>query len=202
MAEPIENIIFDIGGVILHVDFMPAVRAFAVESGLDPDRVIAEIFQSDELHEYDRGRISADEFFRRLRVRLKVRMDEARMRHFWDNIFQENEDVTRLIRDWHGKRKMFLISNTCESHVEQFEKQFDLFKLFHDRVYSCRVGLLKPQVEIYELALKQFGVEASKTLFIDDKPENIEGARKSGLNAHHFTEHGRLLAEIKKLGLA
>lgn len=200
-GEKIENVIFDIGGVILHVDFMPAVKAFAVESGLNPERVIQEVFEGPELKKYDRGHIGADEFFRALRARLRVRMDETRMRQLWDDIFRENTPVADLIRSWHGKRPMFLISNTCQSHVEQFEGQFDLFGLFDDRVYSCDVGLLKPQIEIYELALKQFGVEASKTVFIDDKPENVEGAQKAGLHAIHFTDHAKFLEQMGVLGM-
>ena len=197
----VENVILDIGGVILHVDFMPAIEAFAREAGLDHQRVMLEIFESRELDDYDRGRINADQFFQAIRLRLKVRMDERRMRQLWDDIFSENTPVADLIRGWHGKLRMFLISNTCQSHVEQFERQFDLFRLFDGRLYSCHVGLLKPEIEIYELALKKFRVEASKTLFIDDRPENIEGARAAGLHAIHFTGHVSLLAELKKFGL-
>lgn len=198
----VENIIFDIGGVILLVDFMPAVDAFARESGLDHERVIVEIFESHELDDYDRGRIGADEFFRAIRLRLKIEMDDVLMRRLWDDIFRENTPVADLIRRWHGTRPMFLISNTCQSHVEQFERQFDLFGLFDDRIYSCHVGLLKPEMEIYELALNRFGVEASKTLFVDDRPENIEGARKAGLHAIHFTGHEPLMEGLKKFELA
>ena len=198
----VDNIIFDIGGVILHVDFMPAVDAFARESGLDHEHVIVEIFESRELDDYDRGRIGVEQFFAALRSRLKISMDAGKMRHLWDDIFRENTPVADLIRRWHGTRPMFLISNTCQSHVERFERQFDLFRLFRDRIYSCHVGLLKPETEIYELALNRFGVEASKTLFVDDRPENIEGARKAGFHAIHFTGHTAFLEEIKKFGLA
>lgn len=201
LTPKIDSIIFDIGGVILHVDFMPAVTAFARKAGLDPQRVIDGIFGSRELNDYDRGRISAEDFFAALRRRLKIDMDAGEMRGFWDDIFQENTPVADLIRGWHGKRRMFLISNTCESHVEQFEGQFDLFRLFHDRVYSCRVGLLKPELEIYRLALKQFGVEAAATVFIDDKLENVEGAKKAGLQAIHFKSTEDFLEQMGALGL-
>lgn len=201
VSQPVENVIFDIGGVILHVDFMPAVAAFARKAGLDPRRVIEGIFGSPELNDYDRGRISAEQFFEALRLRLKIGMNAGEMKRFWDDIFQENTPVADLIRGWHGKRRMFLISNTCESHVEQFERQFDVFRLFHDRVYSCRVGLLKPEVEIYRLALRQFGIDGSRTVFIDDKPENVQGAREAGLQAIHFQGNEKFLETIRSLGM-
>jgi len=200
-SEKIDNIIFDIGGVILHVDFMPAIEALADESRLEPDHVMREIFASPELKDYDRGRIGPEDFFRALRTRLKVAMDAQKMRRLWDDIFRENTPVADVIRAWHGTRPMFLISNTCQSHVEQFEKQFDLFGLFKDRVYSCDVGLLKPDAEIYRLAIRKFGVEPSRTLFIDDKPENVDGAREAGLQAIHFKRHEEFLEKVRSLGM-
>ena len=179
----------------------PSVDAFARESGLDHEHVIVEIFESRELDDYDRGRIGAEQFFEAIRSRLKIGMDAGKMRQLWDDIFRENTPVADLIRRWHGMRPMFLISNTCQSHVEQFERQFDLFGLFRDRIYSCHVGLLKPEVEIYELALNRFGVEASKTLFVDDRPENIEGARKAGFYGVHFQGYEDFLRQVGALGM-
>jgi len=129
----IENVIFDIGGVILDVDFKPAAEVFAKECGVTPREILQTVFPSRELEQYDRGRIEPGEFFRHLRSRFKIQLDEDALRRLWDDIFRENVPVAKLIRGWHGRLPMYLISNTCRSHVEQFESQFDLFGLFKNR---------------------------------------------------------------------
>ena len=201
MKGEIQNIIFDIGGVILHVDFARPVGIMARETGLSPERIMEDIFNGPELERYDRGRIGCGEFFQSIRSRFNMKMDEREMKRLWSDIFEENAAVSGLIRRWHGTVPLFLLSNTCKSHVDQFEAQFDVFKLFNDRVYSFETGHLKPELEIFEQAIRRFQIDPLKTLFIDDKEDNVEGANRVGLHALRFIDSDTLLKDLAKLGL-
>ena len=89
--------------------------------------------------------------------------------------------------------RTFLLSNTNAIHVAEFEKTIDetmgieyFRSAFEHIYYSNELGLRKPHTEVYEFVLKQHGLVAERTLFIDDTIRHVEGARKAGLKGHHF----------------
>ncbi|GAA1986075.1 HAD family phosphatase [Isoptericola halotolerans] len=73
--------------------------------------------------------------------------------------------------------------------------------LLRDVVVSGRVGLAKPDPAIFRLALDRFGVEAARTVFVDDTLHNVEAARAVGLHAVHFTDTAALRVALAGLGL-
>ncbi|TNF24723.1 MAG: HAD family phosphatase, partial [Bacteroidetes bacterium] len=98
-----------------------------------------------------------------------------------------------LLRKLGSEKRISLLSNTNEIHVESFEAALkrdhgldDLSGLFEKVYYSCRTGMRKPETRIFEMVLREQGYSASETLFIDDSPQHIEGARKAGLHVYHL----------------
>ena len=90
-------------------------------------------------------------------------------------------------------QKIVLLSNTNEIHVQSFESdlkmehgQNDLSDYFQTVYYSCRVGMRKPESRIFQHVIDLEGFNPSETLFIDDSPQHIEGAKKVGLHAYHL----------------
>ena len=66
---------------------------------------------------------------------------------------------------------------------------------------SARVGLIKPDPAIFALHAKTFGLDPKATLFFDDNPHNIEGARESGWTAELFTDPARMKADLARHGV-
>jgi len=97
---------------------------------------------------------------------------------------------------------LFGITNFSHEFWPPFRaREAAMFDHFRDIVVSGDEKMVKPDPAIYRLALDRFGVAADAALFIDDRLENVEGARAVGMMAHHFTDAGRLRAELVGLGL-
>ena len=99
----------------------------------------------------------------------------------------------RILEKLHAEKRISLLSNTNEIHVEAFESAMkkvhgiqNLSGFFDHVYYSCRVGMRKPEERIFEHVIKEQNYNPSETLFIDDSPQHIEGAKKVGLHAYHL----------------
>jgi glucose-1-phosphatase len=105
-----------------------------------------------------------------------------------------------------GKYKTFALSNINEIHVntirQTINKQFgevDLHPFFHQVYYSNEVGHRKPNKEIYEVLLQRENLNAAETFFVDDKIENVEAARKLGIQAYHLADREKLFELLQGL---
>jgi putative hydrolase of the HAD superfamily len=87
-------------------------------------------------------------------------------------------------------------------YAAHLEQTHDFVGLFREGVFSARVGLIKPQAEIFELAQRRFGVEPAATLFIDDHRPNVDAARSIGWQALHFTSPAQCVADLRAMGVA
>ena len=92
------------------------------------------------------------------------------------------------------KYRLFLLSNTNEIHIKAFSAYLkkaygfsDFSDYFENWYYSCRIGKRKPDQEIFEFVLSENGLIPSETLFIDDSPQHIEGAKKTGIHAYRLS---------------
>jgi putative hydrolase of the HAD superfamily len=90
-------------------------------------------------------------------------------------------------RSMHGKVPLYLLSNIGCIHHDHIFEEYDFFRtLFDDGVYSYKAGIMKPERRIFEIARAQFGVDPSRTLYIDDLEENVRGAESVGFLGHHY----------------
>jgi putative hydrolase of the HAD superfamily len=79
-----------------------------------------------------------------------------------------------------------ILSNMPHDLLEEMRKNFDWLDEFDVQIWSCEHGIVKPDPAIYRLCLNALGCEPHRTLFFDDRPNNIEGARQAGMKAHLF----------------
>jgi 2-haloacid dehalogenase len=97
---------------------------------------------------------------------------------------------------------LFAITNFSGEFWPAFRaRESAMFDRFRDIVVSGDEKLVKPDAAIYHLALARFGLEATRTVFIDDSLANVEGAAAVGLIALHFTGEPKLRRELRELGL-
>ena len=84
--------------------------------------------------------------------------------------------------------RLFVLSNMSKEYIA-YLRQMPVFKYFEAEIVSCEVGLIKPQPEIYRLLLDRFVLDASQTMFIDDRLENTIAAQKQGIVPFHFNRY-------------
>jgi len=197
----IKAVIFDIGNVLLRFDISLALNRLASKSGTPIEEAMQTGAQVSRA--YESGRIDRAEFMRRLMEILQYSGTRQEFVAAWEAIFTENEPMTKLVAELHRDYPLYLLSNTNDIHVEYMFREYPFFGLFRDAVYSHVAGCMKPDREIYEIAVKQFGIHPEETLFIDDLGANIQTARESGLVAiqYDYNRHGEFIQEIAAAGV-
>lgn len=195
MINGIKHIIFDLGGVLLNIDYKLTENAF-VELGIeDFPQLYSQLRQTPLFDNIETGKISGVEFVAQLKEAAGVYLTEKQIVNAW-NAMLLNFPLRRLqiLQQLGLHYDLVLLSNTNEIHEAAFnnilqrEHGIPNIGVFFDKVYlSHKVGLRKPMPEIFQKVLDDTGFDATDTLFIDDSPQHIVGAEKVGIKAIHLT---------------
>ena len=192
--QPIKNIIFDLGGIFMNLDFKLTERAF-VELGITQFSAMYSQHHSNDLFEQlETGKITAGEFYEVFRKESKSQLTNEQIKTAWNALLldfpAERLEWLDVIRH---KYKVYLFSNTNIIHYDAFMEilsnnngctYFNTY--FLKAYYSHQLGLRKPYRESYQKILEEQGLLAAETLFIDDTAKNIEGAQNAGLQTIHL----------------
>ncbi len=205
----IKNIIFDLGGVILNIDFTRSVEAFR-KLGIDD---IAEIYtgysQSKFFDLYDKGLISDNDFINELKKNIPSNVSKHQIIDAWNAMILDfPADRIELLQKLKKKYRLFLLSNTNSIHFPVYNNQLkeiyeisDLSELFENTYYSFRIGMRKPDVDFFKLVLNENNLKAEETLFVDDSPLNTEAAEKLGINALEYNPEESLEKVLLRLNI-
>ncbi len=203
----IKNIIFDLGGIFLKVDYQKTQDAFVKLGITNFDDYYKQDFVSKPFEQIEIGEISPEEFYEGIRNITNIKIADADLENAWNAMLGEFwMDRLEWLDEINKQYNVYLFSNTNQIHYNAFLKtynQLNLGKSFHSYFikdyYSQIIGLRKPNVESYQAILKEQNLEAHETLFIDDTYKNIEGAIKAGLQTLHLTSSMNLITETNKL---
>ena|ERR1700741_4362952 len=187
----VKNIIFDLGGVILRIDYLLTEKAFKDIGCMDFEKKYSQARQLPLFDDFETGRISVQHFVNELKKMLEIEVSDTAVINAWNAMLIDlPASRLHLLKELKSKYRIFLLSNTNEIHIKGFEKIIyeqhgitGLGDYFEKVYYSCRVNMRKPDAEIFELVLKENSLEAGETLFIDDSIQHVEGALKVGLQA-------------------
>jgi putative hydrolase of the HAD superfamily len=182
---PVRAILFDLGRVVIDIDFERALSAWQRHSRLPPEQLRA-LFRHDEPYErHETGSLSAESYFEHLRELLALECDGAQVALGWNSIFLgEIEETVHMLDAIRDKVPCYAISNTNAAHVDEMNRGFPaLLPRFRKVFTSHEIGHRKPHAEAFRHVLREIGVPAPEVLLFDDLPENIEGARRCGLQA-------------------
>ena len=204
MGQPI--LIFDFGNVVGYFDYLHAWERFAEGLGMTgPDfrDLIVERGFPRLLAEFECGRIAPDAFAARLMEMSGVRLSYEEFVRCWEDIFQLNEPVARLISRLESSGyRIYLGSNTNVLHATFYRRTFaSTMDRLDGFILSYEVGHLKPAREFFEACVEAAGVPASSCVFIDDVAENVEGAREAGLAAVQYVDTPTLIDDLRRVGV-
>ncbi len=195
----IKAIIFDLGGVILNLNPQKTLEAFALITGLSSDTLLA-YASNDVFRNYEKGKTTSFEFRNGLRKLFQMHISDAELDIAWNAMLLELplarlEMIGKLQKNY----KTYILSNTNEIHIKAFDEIVDeatagkpINHYFNTVYYSHKVGMRKPNAEIFNMVLIENDLEPSSTLFIDDTLEHIESAKKLGLQTWHLTNQEEL----------
>jgi putative hydrolase of the HAD superfamily len=185
----IKNIIFDLGGVIINLDMQRTINLFESFGITNFVSVYNQFTQTELFDRFDKGLIDEHSFFRSIKNTFHLKQSVEELKDAW-NAMLLDIPPHRLVKlkMYKNRYRTFLLSNTNETHISCFEtylqrehKVDNLSPFFEKDYYSCRLGLRKPDKEIFEFVLKKNNLNPEETLFIDDTINHIKGASSAGI---------------------
>jgi FMN phosphatase YigB (HAD superfamily) len=187
--QEIKNIIFDFGGVFIDVDYKKTEKAF-IDAGITNFHDLYSQHAASPLFEQlEKGEVDSDHFHAGLRNASGISLTGQQIDDCWNSMLGDfYPEAIEKAKELQERYRIFLFSNTNSIHYEcvmnKYQEQFgkrDFDSIFEKAYYSHTAGIRKPYPEAYEWVLKDAGLTAAETLFIDDTISNIEGAKQAGL---------------------
>lgn len=182
-------IIFDLGGVILNIDYNLTRIAFENVGIKNFHEMYSQANADDLFMKLETGHISEEDFYNEVNQRAGLHLSHKEIKMAWNAMlltFRENS--LQFLDSLRSKYQLFLLSNTNHIHLDAFNKIYHskkrekIFDAFFDKAYySCKVGLRKPDANIYEFVLNECQLDAATTLFIDDSTQNVDAAKALGM---------------------
>jgi glucose-1-phosphatase len=198
-----DALLFDLGRVVLDIDFSKAIACWATHAGCAPSDIAARFVRGETYRRHEVGSISDADYFDSLRTSLGIQISDAQFLEGWNAIFAgEMPGIADQLARASNHLPLYAFSNTNRPHVEHFSAvHADLLGHFRNIYLSSTIGLRKPDRAAYDHVVGAIGVPAWRIVFFDDLGANIEGARACGLMAVHVTSSADVAEALTALGL-
>lgn len=212
MPEPMsppEAVVFDFGGVLFNWQPAQLIQSVLPHLAGNDEQALAlaaSVFQSfvpgSDWSEFDRGALSWDEVRDRIASRTGLAAQDV---HTLMNAIPPHLAPVAATVDWlhqlaEAGMPLFFLSNMPRPYAEFLEREHAFLGRFKSGVFSCHIGQIKPNADIFETAARQFGVAPTRTVFIDDNIHNIKTARALGWRAVQFVDAAQCQADLASLG--
>ncbi len=197
----IRALILDYGGVISKPQNPDNVNNILQILKLD-DNDFKNVYQ-DKRENYDNGQLSGEEYWLNILQHYGLEPNGSEVTDLiqediksWTQI---NDSMIQFIEESRAKlHKLAIISNMTRDTLAFMNRHFQWLELFDELIFSCEIGINKPDTRIYEACLSRLEISAQECLFVDDSEENVLGAMKSGMNVVHFKFFAQFWQESDK----
>ncbi len=196
-------LLFDLGRVVLDIDFDKVVTIWAGHAGCAAADIAGRFVVDDSYRNHETGALDDAAFFQSLRGSLGIALSDAQFLEGWNAIFAgEMPGIAPLLGRAAARMPLYAFSNTNPSHVAHFSKSYpDLLGHFREMFLSSTIGLRKPDAAAYDHVVRAIGVPAQRIVFFDDSADNIAGARARGLIGVHVTSMDDVAKALEELGI-
>ena len=193
MDSKIKNVVFDLGGVLINLDFDNCLNAFRKAGFQDIEKQACQFRGKGFFSQFELGEISPEEFRKAIRKEVSEALSDHEIDDMWNlmllNIPREKLDLLLELRE---RYMVYLLSNTNQIHwdyagEEMFNyRGFRADDFFEDTFLSFKMHLAKPDKAIYEKVMKEANILPEETFFIDDSETNCRAAAALGIQTHHY----------------
>ena len=201
-ASNIQALLFDLGGVVVDIDFNRAFAHWQSMSRLSATELKAAFTFDLPYQRHERGEISAAEYFAHLAQHLQLHDDPVRIAQGWNSIFiSEITETRRMVEAARALLPCYAFTNTHAAHQAVWSARFPAVVRAFERVFvSSEIGHRKPDRSAFEFVAQTIGVPIGSILFFDDTLENVNGALAAGLEAVHVRGPVDVKAALLRLG--
>jgi HAD superfamily hydrolase (TIGR01509 family) len=195
-----KTIIFDLGAVILNINYQNTIDEFTKLGVNNAATFYSKKVQTNLFNQIETGMISSNEFLKALQKETK-NANINQVEKAWNAMLLDlpEERIQLIEKLKKNNYSIYLLSNTNAIHIDAIKKQLGkrkwlaFCKLFDKMYLSHELGLRKPDVKIFEYILNEQKLKAEEVFFIDDSPQHIASAKKIGIHCHHLLDDENII---------
>ena len=198
---PVDALLFDLGGVLIEIDFDRAFAHWARCSGVDA-ALLRGRFRTDDFYlQHEIGHLDAAGYFASLRRSLEVDIPDAEFEAGWGDILvREVPGIRSVLADAARLAPLYVFSNTNASHHRIWASRYaELLSPFRQVFVSSELGKRKPTPEAFHSVAQAIDVPPERILFFDDSIDNVNGALAVGMQAVHVQSVADTKRAIERL---
>ncbi len=181
----VDALLFDLGGVVIDVDFARVTARWAEHAGCDPERLRRRFTLDEAYSRHERGEIGANAYFASLRQSLAIDIGDEQFRDGWNALFGGViPGIEPLLADAGARLPIYAFSNSNPAHEEFWSVAYaGTLSRFRRIFVSSTIGHRKPDKAAFLHVAQAIATPPERILFFDDSTENVAGARAIGLQA-------------------
>jgi len=196
----IKNLLFDMGAVLINIDYNKTIQAFQEIGINDFGTQFSQTTASPIFESLETGKITEAAFYQQIQSQCSNIVDSTAIKNAWNAILEDfRKESMDFLFTLKKEYRLFLLSNTNAIHLDEvnliLQKQLGVNQVddyFEKAYYSHKVGMRKPNADIFEFVLEDANINAAETLFIDDTQMNIDTATRLGFKTHLLLSEERI----------
>lgn len=197
-----KTFLFDLGNVLLffsHDRMCQQIGALCHKSGSEIRELL---FGGDQNLNFDRGTITEAEFLTWLETETNSTLKHKELQTAFADIFTPNETMFPILDELKERgHRLVLLSNTNVMHIEFIRREYQVLEKFDHLILSYEVEAVKPEVAIYQAALRAIECEPEHCFYTDDISEYVVAGREHGLQADIFTTTASFVGQLQSHGI-
>jgi 2-haloacid dehalogenase len=195
----IRNVVFDIGQVFLRLNHRPFL-GLLTERGVDASNLDA-LLNRVSFDDHETGRLHGTALMERFAALATEPVTHADLHAKWVDMFELQPRMVDLAHRLSGRYQVYLLSNIGDLHWAHVSREYGLHQIGHGALLSYLAGVMKPHEGIYIEAERRFALEPARTVFIDDRAENIAAAKARGWHGIVHSDYDITVAELRALSV-
>lgn len=202
--DNIRAVIFDLGRVLVDFDHRISAEKISSLAGKSSKEVYDFFFNSPLIQSFEEGKISLEDFFAEVKMRLGLKISFREFLPVWNGIFfltEENKKIYQLSKRLKKDYKVALLSNVNILHFEHLKKNFPVFDAFDFIFTSYESGCSKPDPRIYQKVIEALKCPPCEIFYTDDREELIDVAKKIGLRSFVYKGFEQLKHDLASCGI-
>ena len=208
LLQGVDAIIFDFGNVLIDLDYPKVIRKFSEISNKKVSEIERMVVNAPFLQRFEMGLIGPERFRAELNNYLGIKLSESQFDPIWNSMLKHipksRLDKVRAIGETYDT---YILSNTNIIHELAFEEmvmeetgEMSIRDFVKEAFFSHEIGLRKPDAACYNHVVDELSNYPSRMLFLDDRLDNVEAAKKAGMKAVQIFNPDKQLNEIFGLG--
>lgn len=197
-----QNIIFDVGQVLVNYDWETYLDGFGFPKE-KREKIADAVFRSNVWNERDRSSKKESYYVEKMvKAAPEYESDIREVMRRSDETVTKTDYADTWVRYLKDKGyHVYILSNYATDTLERTKDKLTFLKYVDGAVFSCQVKQIKPEADIYRTLLNRYHLDPKTSVFLDDRKDNCEAARKMGIHAIQFTSFKQAAAELEKLGI-